>query len=171
MTNRICKILLLFLLPLYLIGCGYEKREKAEALDRQIGAINDTLLVHAKKWGDEFKIAINTLDFSTLYEPRMKMQQYIDEKIEEMENVAHVGGSEELVKKELEYLRAEREIVTQKFAVFEQFTDSVAIDTLGQAFAEFQLSEDVEGPYLNQLHQLREEYAERNGFPKYIEKY
>lgn len=170
MAKGIYKFVCLIALPLCIVGCNFDKKEKAQALDTQIGRINDTLLVHAKHWGDELKIAINTLDFSQLEPARMRMQNYIDEKIEVMENVEHVGGSEALVNAELEYLNVERSIAADHFSTFEQFTDSVTMTELEDAYIAVEKGTEKEQEIIKRLHQLREEYAEKNDFPKYVEK-
>lgn len=162
---------LLLIVMLSAVGCGYDTKQRAEELDHRIGSINDTLLLHGKEWGDELRVAVNTLDFSQLEGVRMKMQHYIEEKIEEVDDIKHVGGSEDLVAKELEFLKMEHDIVKNKFSAFEQFDTTVSMEQLTEAYAKVQISGEKEGEVLEELHKLREEYADENGFPKYIDKY
>ncbi|MCB0699942.1 MAG: hypothetical protein H6551_08380 [Chitinophagales bacterium] len=171
MTRRIHLLTALIVMTLYIVGCNYDKKEKAAALDARIGGINDTLLLHGKAWGDELKISVNTLDFTQLGTVRTKMQGYIDARIDEVGQLEHVGGSEELVQTELEFLETERNIVENRFSAFEQFDDSVTMDELTEAYAQIQISAEKEQALLKKLQSLREQYADKNGFPKYIDKY
>lgn len=150
-------------------SCNFNKKEKCIRLDNTISSINDSLLRYGAQWGDELRIAIATLDFSGLRPIRVEMQDYIGRKIEHVGNMDNIGGSEELLKAELEFLRAEKEIVATKLAVFENFTDTVTMDHLSTAYADMQLSAVKEQDMLKRIHTLREQYAEKNDFPKFIE--
>lgn len=138
-------------------------------LDNAVAAINDSLLRYGAEWGDELHIAINTLDFSGLQPVRVKMQAYIDRKIDYVEDLDNIGGSEALLAAELEFLELEKGIVANKLAVFERFSDSTDMDQMSTAYADMQLSAVKEQDLLKEIHLLREQYAEKNGFPKFIE--
>lgn len=161
------------LLAILLIGfassCDFNKKEKCIALDNTIAAINDSLLRYGAQWGDELNIAVNTLDFSGLPPIRQQMQDYIDRKIEFVKGMDNIGGSEKLLEAELEFLQAEREIITTKLAPFERFDDSVTMDVLSTTYADMQYSALKERDLLEKIHTLRDEYADKNGFPKAIE--
>jgi hypothetical protein len=152
-------------------GCNFDKKEQCIKLDTMIGVINDSLAAQANVWGDELKIAVNTLEFAQLQPVRMKLQAYVEERMAYMQKVKNVGGSEELVKAEIEFLKTEKDIVENRFSLFEQFTDSVSMDELSSAMAYIQMGGETEQAQLAKIFKLREEYAERNGFPKYIDKY
>ena len=162
-------VLLGFLLITLACSCDFNRKEKCIALDNTVAAINDSLLQYGAAWGDELKIAVNTLDFSGLPPIRQEMQVYIDRKIEFVKAMDNVGGSEQLLETELEFLEAEKEIVTNKLTAFERFDDSVAMDALSTAYADMQYSALKETDLLKKIHDLREEYAEKNEFPKFIE--
>ncbi len=138
-------------------------------LDNAVATINDSLLRYGAEWGDELHIAINTLDFSGLQPVRVKMQAYIDRKIDYVEDLDNIGGSEALLAAELEFLEVEKGIVANKLAVFERFSDSTDMDQMSTAYADMQLSAVKEQDLLKEIHLLREQYAEKNGFPKFIE--
>lgn len=138
-------------------------------LDNAVATINDSLLRYGAEWGDELHIAINTLDFSGLQPVRVKMQAYIDRKIDYVEDLDNIGGSEALLAAELEFLEVEKGIVANKLAVFERFSDSTDMDQMSAAYADMQLSAVKEQDLLKEIHLLREQYAEKNGFPKFIE--
>lgn len=140
-------------------------------LDSQVGAINDSLLYYGKAWGDELKVAVNTLDFTGLPSIRISMQEYIDRQTENVQEMDNIGGSEELLSTELEFLNTEKEIVSTRLAAFEQFTDSAKMDDLTTAYTAMQLSAVREQELLEKIVRLREQYAEKNNFPKFIEKY
>lgn len=141
------------------------------ALDNNIAAINDSLLRLGSEWGDELQISINTLNFSGLPAIRSEMQDYIARKLTEVKAMENVGGSEKILETELEFLATEQEIVLTRLTVFEQFTDSVKMDELSDAYANMQLSAVKERELLDKLHKLRDEYADKNGIPKSIERH
>lgn len=160
----------MLLITLFL-SCDLNKKDDCIRLDNEIAAINDSLLAYGKGWGDELKIAVNTLDFTGLNPIRVQMQRYVDRKVEQVKGMKNVGGSEKLMETELEFLQAEKEIVMYKLSVFEQFDTTVAMDDLSDAYADMQLSAIKERDLLEKLHRLREEYEEKNDIPKFIEKY
>lgn len=150
-------------------SCNFNKKEKCMKLDNSVASINDSLLRYGAEWGEELHLAINTLDFTGLQPIRLKMDEYIGRKIEYVKDMDNIGGSEPLLEAELEFLHMEKDIVAGKLAVFERFTDSVAMDQLSTAYADMQLSALKEQELLKKIHTLREQYAEKNGFPKFIE--
>ncbi len=152
-------------------SCNFNKKEDCILLDSKIAMTNDSLLQYGNHWGEELEISVNTLDFSGLRPIRLEMLAFIDRKLVEVKEMENVGKADELLKTELEFLAIEREIVTEKLAVFERFTDSVKMDQLSAAYAGMQRSAIKEQDMLEKLHKLRDDYAERNGIPKYIERY
>lgn len=170
MLIRLSSIVGLLVMVL-LVSCNFNKKEDCIKLDTKIGMINDSLLKYGAEWGDELKISINTLDFSGLQPIRLQMQEFVDKKIVDVQGLKNVGGSEKLLETELEFLQVEKEIVAGKLSVFEEFTDSAAMDNISAAYAAMQLSALKERDLLEKLHKLRDEYAEKNEIPKYIERY
>lgn len=159
------------LVMVLLVSCNFNKKEDCIKLDTQIGMINDSLLKYGAEWGDELEIAIKTLNFSELQPIRIKMQEFVDKKIVDVQSMKNVGGSEKLLDTELEFLQVEKEIIANKLQTFEQFSDTVKMDDLSNAYARMQLSAVKENDLLEKLHKLRDEYAEKNEIPKYIERY
>lgn len=166
-TYSVIAALVLFLLA----SCNFNKKEECARLDNHIAAINDSLLQLGADWGAELKVAVNTLNFSQLNPIRTEMGQFVDSKIAEVKEMKNVGGSEELLKTELEFLQVEKEIIADRLSVFEQFNDSVAMDALSAAYASMQIGAVKEQELLARLHKLREQYAEKNEIPKFIDRY
>lgn len=168
MFNRVSALTALILMVL-VCSCNFNKKEKCIQLDNTVAAINDSLLRYGAEWGEELQVAINTLDFTGLQPVRIKMQEYIDRKIAYVKEMDNIGGSEQLLSKELEFLEVEKGIVANKLSFFERFSDSASMDQLSTAYADMQLSAVKEQDLLKEIHVLREQYAEKNGFPKFIE--
>lgn len=164
-------ITVILLTVLSIVSCNFNKKEDCAKLDKQIAQINDSLLLHGKDWGDELKIAVNTLDFSGLQPVRVGMEEYIGRSMNRVRNIKNVGGSEMLIEKEIAFLEVEKEIVSNRLVLFEQFTDSVTMDELSDAYVIMQVGAEKEQELLKELFRLREEYAEKNDFPKFINKY
>lgn len=168
---KLTHIFTIIIAVLIISSCGNEKKEECARLDASIGAINDTLLNYGQKWGEELEIAVNTLDFSELPATRLDLQSYIDRKIEYVEGLEPIGGADSLIAAELEFLKVERQIIANKFSAFEAFNDSVTMEELTAAYVEVQKSASQEQKHLEAVYKLRETYAEKNDFPKYIDKY
>lgn len=168
-TRRLGLIALLCILMA--ASCDFDKKEKCRQLDNEIATINDSLLWYGSQWGDELEIAVNTLDFTQLRPIRVEMLNYIERKTEDVKEMDNVGGSEELLKTELEFLDVEKKIVQNKLSAFEQFDDSVTMDELTTAYTAMQVSAVQEDELLREIHKLREEYEVKNDLPKFLDKY
>lgn len=164
-------IIICLLLSVLAVSCDFNKKEKCAKLDNEIATINDSLLWYGKQWGDELKVAVNTLDFSELQPIRMEMQAYVERNIEHVGTLENIGGSEELLATQIAFLEVEKNIVATRLSVFEQFTDSVSMEELSNAYSAMQMSAEREQELLRKIHLLREQYEERNEIPKFLDKY
>lgn len=170
MLIRLSGLLSLVLL-LLLNSCDFNKKDRCIQLDNKIGMTNDSLLRYGAAWGSELDIAISTLDFTGLSPIRVEMEEYIDRKVIEIKELKNVGGSETLLKTELDFLKVEKSIVSDELTAFEQFNASSQMDDIVKAYADMQVSAAKERELLQKIHKLRDQFAEKNDFPKYIEKY
>lgn len=150
-------------------SCDINKQEEAMKFSNEIAATNDTLAFHSSKWAEELKVAINTLDFSQLHKYRTNLTDYIDRKITEVEQMENVGGSEEMQKAELEFLRFEKGIVNTYFSAFEQMDSTTTLETIENAYMAVMQQGDKEQKMQQNMQKLREQFADKNGFPKPIE--
>jgi hypothetical protein len=162
-------VLFLFLV-LFIASCG-NKKEAALKLSTDINNINDSLAIFGKTWGDEFAIGTKTGSFIYLEPIRMEMQGYIDRKIEYIASINDVNGSEELRKTQLQFLEFEKKLVQEKFSVFEGYNDSTT--TQEQVLASYNDMNTLgqqEQQMLERIKNLQYDFAEKNGFPKPLEK-
>src|SRR5690348_5187598 len=117
--RRFLVILCLFAWLCFAASC--DREVSALKLSADLTKINDSLAGYGKQWGDEFKRAYSTADFSGLYPIRAKMEAYVNRKLECVGNMKDVGGSRDFREKELEYLRFEKGLIGNKFTRFEYF--------------------------------------------------
>lgn len=164
------QIAVLALLCVTILSCNFNKKEDCIQLDNTISTINDTLMVKGNNWGEEFEVAVNTLDFSQLHRARTDMQSYIEGKIKVVNKLKPVGKADDLIAAEIAFLKFEQEVVANKFSVFEQYDTTVSMDELTESYVNLQMSSDTEQELIEQVQRKREEYAERNEFPKFIDK-
>ncbi len=167
------KHLYAYIIALLVIGmasCDLDKKEKAQKLSKDITAINDSLAYFVKDWVEEFKVSVNTKDFSRLGAIRQNMESYLDRKTAYLNATPDVGGSEELRKAELDYLLFEKNTVGKFLTVFEQFTDSTTDDEIAEAYNTSMSNVSGEDSKIENINRLQDEFADKNEFPKPINK-
>lgn len=162
-------LILVAILAITIASCDFGKQEKAMRRSIEIAAINDSLAEQGKIWGDELRIAVNTLDFSNMKKSREDLQVYVGEKIAQLKAMKPVANSEELQKAELEFLEFELKMIDNHFVVFEGFNEFTTKEDLENAYFGILQYNELEQEKLKHIYDLREEYAEKNGFPKPIE--
>jgi len=156
---------ILFLLAL-LCFAACKEEVSALKLSNDLLKINDSLARYGKEWGDEFKRAYTTADFSRLYPIRSKMEMYVNRKIDCVIKMKDVGGSRTFREKELEYLRFEKGLINNKFIRFERFNDLTDRKEMETAFNELMAASAQEQFILEQLHKEVQQYAEKNGLKR-----
>ncbi len=168
MPNRFT-IFIIALFTIIISSCDFNKEEKAMMRSTEIAAINDTLAEYGQLWGDELRIAVNTLDFSNMKTVRGKMEDYLKEKIAFINTLEPVGGSQDLQGAEKEFLEFELKMVENHFVVFESFNENTRQEDLENAYMQIMQYNQEEQKMLKNLYELREQYADKNGIPKPIE--
>lgn len=158
---RCLAIFCLFACLCFAVGC--DREVSALKLSTDLTKINDSLAGYGREWGDEFKKAYKTADFSGLYPIRAKMEAYVNRKIECVSGMEDVGGSRDFREKELEYLRFEKGLITNKFTRFEYFNSGTAPEELERAVSELMSASAQEQFVLEQLHEEVRKYADKNG--------
>src|SRR5687767_1085032 len=92
------------LLTLLVSSCNFNKQEEALRLSNELGFTNDSLFFYGKVWNDELRIAVKINDYSALNPIRMNLERYINRKIEHIDKLEDVGGSEKMRQSELDFL-------------------------------------------------------------------
>lgn len=167
MPNRFSLVLIALIVSI--TSCDFKKQENAMLRSIEIAAINDTLADQGKIWGDELRIAVNTMDFSNMKSARVDLQAYIIKKIDHISNMKPVADSEELQKAEKEFLEFELKMIDNHFVVFEKFNENTRQEELENAYLGILQYNEIEQEKLKHIYNLREDYAEMNDFPKPIE--
>jgi hypothetical protein len=144
-------------------SCSDDSQE-ALKLNNTIVAINDSLFAKGKVWGDEFRIAFNTGNFSSLQPLRMDMQQFVDSKLEVVNSMKDVGGSEELRRSEIDFLQFEKQAISTTMSRFETFNDSTDSLTVQQSVSELLVISKTEQEKLDALRNLQYKYSQANDF-------
>lgn len=159
----------IILLCLGIASCNWNRQEKAMKLTGKITAINDSLYRFGKIWLDEFKIAVNSKNFSELQPLRQNLEQFIDRNIVFIDNMDDVGNSEPIRKAELDILQFEKTTVLPKFLVFETFDTTTTDEQITEAYKGMMMTTSQEQEKLNKLYSLIDAYADKYEFPKPIE--
>lgn len=150
--------LLLFLLA----SCG--PKLTPTQLNDKIVNTNDSLMLMGQTWTTALGNAFMSKDYTTLVPIRESIGKFLDGKIEEMDNMKDVGGSEEFRKEEVEFLKYERGMVDQAFMPFEKFNANTTMDEI-QTLANSLVSvSTTENEKMNQLKVLQQQYSDKNKF-------
>lgn len=148
-------------IALILASCS-DKKQEIIYLNNELTTINDSLFYKGQVWGEEFKIAFNSGDYSALSPARQEVETYLEQSIEKISEMEDIGGSEELRKAELEYLQFERNVIITKMKKFEAFTDTSSKELISTAYADLVNSSKEEQIKLNKLHSAQKQYADKN---------
>lgn len=168
MRNRFT-ILFVIAAAILLQACEFDKKEKARKLSTELTSVNDSMYHLGRVWLEEFKVAVNTKDFSELPQNRQNLSAFIDRKIEYISKMEDVGGSEEYRKAELDILKFEKNTVLPKFVIFESFGDSTTDEEIAESYNLLMSTINTEQEKLNKVYKLRDEYARKNEFPLPVE--
>jgi len=149
-------------------SCNINKQADAIKLSNDLSAANDSLAYYGKMWNEELKIAVNTSNFSNLKPIRTKLQDYINSKEAEVSAMHDIGGSEQMRHCELDILGFEKNVVQNKFIVFEGFTDSSSDEQITNAYRDLLQMTGQEEAKMANFQKLQDEYADKNDIPKPI---
>lgn len=158
-----------FILALSLASCNWNKREDAMKICNEITQINDSLNYMGKVWGDEFRIAVNTKDFSHLPPYRKQIEDYIRNKTEHVKGMKDVGGSEKLRGSMLDILRYENDSIVTKMMVFESYNGDTPDDTIQLSMNNLFSTTKADLEKHDVMYRHIQEYADKNEFPRPIE--
>lgn len=168
MRNRLA-IFIFFALAVLFQACSFDTKEKAAKLSSELTAVNDSMYHFGRTWFEEFKVAVNTKDFSELPAHRTNLASFIDRKVEYIKKMEDVGGSEKYKQAELDILNFEKNTVLPKFVIFESFTANTTDEEIAEAYNVLMSTLNEEQEKLNVVYKLRDEYAEKNDFPLPVE--
>lgn len=149
-------------------SCNINKQADAIKLSNDLAAANDSLAYYGKMWNEELKIAVNTSNFSNLKPIRIKLEDYINRKSIEVSSMHDIGGSERMRQCELDILGFEKNVVQNKFIVFEGFTDGSSDEQITNAYRELLQMTGQEESKMANFQKLQDEYADKNDIPKPI---
>ncbi|MCD6063950.1 MAG: hypothetical protein K0R82_1861 [Flavipsychrobacter sp.] len=150
------------LVVVLLASCA-DKQQEIIGLNNELTTINDSLFYKGQAWGEEFKIAFNSGDYSRLRMARQEVHVYIEQGIDKVGSMKDAGGSEQLRQAELDYLQFERDVIIQKMMAFESFTDTTNKELVSKAYNDLVNSSKEEQVKLNALHDAQKQYADKNG--------
>lgn len=159
-------IFIISILLMSMAACDLNKKEKAQQFSNDITVINDSLAYYVKDWVEEFKVSVNTKDFSQLHGIRQGLEGYLDRKTTYLQGMEDRGGSEQLRTAELDYLAFEKNTVSRYLSVFEQFDSTTTDDQIAKAYNTSMANVGGEEQKILTINKLQDEYAEKNDFPK-----
>ena len=168
MLHRHIAILLVF--AMFFAACNLHRREDAIKLSNELTQVNDSLNYFGKVWGDEFKVAVKTRDFTHLQNIRQKMEVYINQSIQHVNNLKDVGASKPLKSSLIDILKYEKDTILSKLIVFEAFTENTDDTVISGAYKDMMSTTLPDLKKHDVMYNYLDEYAEKNDFPKPVDK-
>jgi hypothetical protein len=166
MRRAAITILLLFIIS----SCNLHKKEDAQQLSNNLAAITDSLNYYGKAWGAEFEIAVKTRYFTHLQPMREGMQDYIENNIISTMSMKDVGDSKQLRQSLLDILHYEKDTILPKLMVFEHFDNTTDEQAITNAYRDMISTSPTDLKKYETMFRYLDEYAEKNDFPKPLNK-
>jgi hypothetical protein len=161
MTRIIC----LFILATFISTAGIsQKYTTALEFNNYIVTINDSLYKYGSAWGTKFVESRTSHKWEELTPHRLKLENFIQKKREELKKLAPFKGSEDLVASMLDFLKMESQMAWKAFAPFEAFDENTSSDEMKDATDNLMRQTKVENEKLEQLRAAQDRYATKNGF-------
>ena len=147
-----------------------QKPKTPVEMNDYLASVTDSLYTFGTEWGRQVSASRQSMNFTLLAVPRLKMQHFIDMKGKEITGMKDIGGSEKLRAAMLEFLAYERRTITTSFLPFEKFDSTTTQAAIDKAIAGLQSLADSENAALKKVSVAQEEYAKKNGFTIEAEK-
>ena len=136
-------------------------KKGAITLSKKITTVNDTIFYLGKVWGENVGQVVVTKQFATLALAREKLVAYIDNALIEVGTMPDIGGSEDLRKTELDFLRFEKQMFTNVRSI-ERFNETTSDEELLKTLADLRVVSRHETDMLTAIQVLQQEYAAKN---------
>lgn len=155
---------LLFTGVMILIGlCGRAQTTALEMNDKMVD-ITDKVFAFGDEWGKAFQRGMDKMDWSNLKPVRVKMQQYVNNAIQEVEHMQDVKGSKALRDAVVAFLNYENKVIKEGFMPFENFDGNEDDETVKKAIDKMVALGNGEMDELEKVMEVQEAYATANGF-------
>ena len=145
-------------------SCNFVTRKDALKFNNTIVAINDSLYLKGKEFGNLINTSFRTKDYSRLQYARLKFERFLDSGRKSINSLKNVGGSEALKSCEMELLGIENRMIEQDFKPFELLTPSATEIEVGALFETVKKDGQAEAEHMKKLNALQSAYASKNGF-------
>jgi hypothetical protein len=143
--------------------CGSAQTTAVEMNDKMVD-ITDKVFEYGDNWGRAFQVGMDKLDWSNLKPIRVKMQQYVNSAIQEVEALPEVKGSKALQDIVVEFLNYENKVINEGFKPFENFDGNEDEESLKKAIDRMVALGNGETDLLEKVMEVQEAYAKANGF-------
>lgn len=143
--------------------CGFAQTTAVEMNDKMVD-ITDKVFAYGEDWGRAFQVGMDKLDWSNLKPIRVKMQQYVNNAIQEVEALPDVKGSKALQNIVVEFLNYENKVINEGFKPFENFDGNEDEESLKKAIDRMVALGNGETDLLEKVMDVQEAYAKSNGF-------
>lgn len=143
--------------------CARAQMTAVEMNDRMVD-ITDKIFEYGESWGKAFQSGMDKLDWSNLKPVRVKMQQYVNNAIQEVEAMPEVKGSKALQNVVVEFLHYENRVLNEGFKPFENFDGNEDEASLKKAIDRMVELGNGETDLLEKVMDVQEAYAKANGF-------
>jgi hypothetical protein len=127
-------------------------------------SITDTLYMYGKEWGDQFNVANESKDFTSLSPKRTKIEEFAAKKFLEVTTMKDIKGSEKLRAAMLEFLAYEKLMISEHFIPMEKLNSSSTDDDIQKHLDDLSTAGKTESIALKKVSDAQKEYAKKNGF-------
>ena len=141
-----------------------QKPQNPLELNNYFASITDSLYRYGVSWGSQFQKARQSQNFLSLTAHRIKMEEYINNKFQELVVMKDISGSEKLRAAVIDFLAYERRIIKQGFVPFEKFTKTTSEEDIQKAINALVAASADESAVLKAITDEQVAYGKKNGF-------
>ena len=133
-------------------------------LNDHLADITDSLFAHGQRWGKQFNTAYQNGDYASLKPYSKNLENFVDDRIKEVQSMKDIGNSKELRMAMLDFLKFEKRMITEAFRPFEKLSaDASEAEVQAQLDVTTKLSE-LEQAELVKVGDAQEKYGAANDF-------
>ena len=161
-TLRTTALAILFFFSFHLANA--QQPTTALQFNDYLVTITDTLYMYGKEWGDQFNVAHESKDFTSLSPMRIRIEEYAAKKFLDVTTMKDIKGSEKLRAAMLEFLAYEKLMINERFTPMEKLNSSSTDDDIQKHLDALATASKGEATALKKVNDAQKEYAKKNGF-------
>ena len=141
-----------------------QKPTTALELNNYFASINDSLYAGGREWGIKLNTVVFSKGFDSLAPLRMRLDEFIDRKTNELKTMKDIRGSDKFRLAMLDFLAFESKMMKEAFAPIEKLNKTSTQDQIKTAINNLMELAAQEDSHLVKVNEAQNEYASKNGF-------